>query len=62
MDDAFLNWLYPTRTELEVGPAQHDGIGFLGNGLEVEEGLPRLTLGNQLQARRRLCESMCSDG
>ncbi|KAA6428531.1 MAG: hypothetical protein FRX49_01407 [Trebouxia sp. A1-2] len=42
----------PAHIQPQVAPAQHDGICLLGNGLEVEQGLPRLTLGNQLHGKQ----------
>ena len=52
LDDVLLDQGHFLRQDIQpqVPSAQHDSIGFLRYGFEVEEGLPGLTLGNQLQS------------
>ena len=65
LDDMLLHQghLLGQHVQPQVAPAQHDGICLLGNGLEVEQGLPRLTLGYQLHDKQidEAMEVMCID-
>ena len=65
LDDMLLHQghLLGQHIQPQVAPAQHDGICLLGYGLEIEQGLPRLTLGNQLHGKQivEVAEVMCND-
>ena len=65
LDDMLLHQghLLGQHIQPQVAPAQHDGICLLGDGLEVEQGLPRLALGNQLHDKQSVedIDSMRTD-
>ncbi len=64
LDDMLLHQGHLLRQHIQpqVAPAQHDGICLLSNGLEVEQRLPRLTLGNQLHDKQivEIVKVMCT--